>query len=66
MALACAIRNITVINPIRLCEHLAICMKQTTENFYNFDSEIEQNIYNSVDLSASKLTSLIRCFMTFH
>jgi len=33
MVHACAIRNITVINLIRLCEHLAIRMKQIIENF---------------------------------
>ena len=33
MVHACAIRNITVINLIRLCEHLAIHMKKIIENF---------------------------------
>jgi len=33
MVHACVIRNITVINLIRLCEHLAIRMKQIIEKF---------------------------------
>lgn len=53
MVNACAIRNIIVVNLIRLCKLLAISIKQTIEKSVILDSEIEQNTYNSVGHSAS-------------